>query len=109
VYLHFTTAARAAAISDSGHLNVSRTTGASVYAAAVGGRRVPQVQHDLDGNRDTAVLFTTAVNPTSIFPEEAIWRRLEPLPITVVAVVSGRQADDLLDGSAAIPDGGLHP
>lgn len=115
MFIHFTTAADAAAIVASGVLLPSRTIVGAVYAAPVGGVSVPGVQRgggSLDvwhvSGRQAAVLFDVAVAPDTVFPEEAIWRRDSPLPLVAPVVVSAADAVAALDGSLPVDDDGVH-
>lgn len=118
MFVHFTTEADAAAIVASGVLFLSRVFSNTVFAAAVGGANVPGVQHKCrteDGDflsfedspecRSAAVLFTTDADPWAVFPEEVLWKRDTPLPLSDATVISAAEAEALLDGSAGITDG----
>jgi hypothetical protein len=108
MFLHYTDPVAAANIVATGKLNPSRTITDAVYAVAVGGRNVPTVQHSRSGARDVAVLFDCNTVPDTIFPEECIWHRRDPLVLNDALIVSASDADRLLDGTAAIPDDGIH-
>lgn len=113
LFVHFTTLEAAQAIASSLTLNLSRTIFGAVYAAPVGGEDAPDVQHaclddqgeplDPDGSV-AAVVFVPSVDPDEVYPVEAIWNRLEPLPLVEVLVVSAGEGRALLDGSAGIDD-----
>ena len=114
MFIHFTTAADAAAIVASGELRPSRTIVGTVYAVAVGGVSQPGVQRggghpDVwhSTGRQVAVLFD-AEPPFSVFPEEVIWRRTTPLPIRDAVIVDAAEAVAALDGSLGVDDDGLH-
>jgi hypothetical protein len=99
LYLHFTDLASAEAIVASGFLRAGRWTGA--YAAPVGGRYVPDVQHTEIGEataRDWAVLFTPAEAPDLAFVEEAVWRGGR-VDLVDAMVLPAAEVIDLLDDS----------
>lgn len=107
-YIHFTNAADAAQIVAGRQLGLSRTVVGNVYAVIAGATHVPGVQHPQDRVVDAAVVFTTDVSPDSIFPEETIWRRTDPLPLRTAELHSATHAAALLDGTLPIPENGLH-
>lgn len=107
LFIHFTSAGDAAAILAAGVLQLSRTIVNAVYAAPVGGSNVPSVQYAQAG-AEVAILFSAPLAPDTVFPEEAIWHRDTPLPISEAIVVPAEEARLLLDGSAGIPDDGVH-
>ena len=116
-FIHFTTAEGAAAIVASGVLELSRTIVHAVYAAVAGGANVPGVQYSRDPEGSeygdgsgavVAVVFSTPLRPDSMFPEECIWHRTEPLPIVDAFIVDAETARESLDDSLGIPEDGWH-
>lgn len=108
-FIHFTTLTDAAAMVAAGIIGLSRTIAGAVYAAPVGGSLVPGVQYAQAG-REVAILFTAPYAPEVICPEEVIWHRTSPLPVTDAIIIDAADADALLDGSAGIPEDGIwHP
>jgi hypothetical protein len=116
-YVYFASEADAAAIAETGELFASRTVEGGVFAAAVGGKNVPEVQHsmrdsggglhDESSHRKVAVVFRCDELPDNIFPEEVIWRRNQAVGIRVDRIVPAADAETMLDNSLKLPSDGL--
>lgn len=75
-----------------------------VYAVAVGGTFVPDVQMTRLGrakSRLTAVYFTTPLLPDYCTPEECVWKHSE-IPVTIVKIANALQARRDLDDSLGV-------
>lgn len=105
-YYHFTDAAGAEKIRESGALWKSSFVD-GIFAVAKGGTYSPAVQQTKLGrasSRDVAVCFTAGDLPDYCFPEECVWKR-DSLLINNIEIMSAEEAIKGLDGS--IPS--LHP
>lgn len=94
-YIHFTDLAGARAIIQSGQLKSAGVPFPdAVFAVAVGGAYVPNVQQTKLGrakNRLVAILFTTPELPDKAFPEEVLWH-MPSIPIKVEKVLPAKAA-----------------
>ena len=96
LYVHFTDRAGAVAITESRELRAGNW--GSAFAVVAGGCFVPGVQHTNQGvanGRDFAVVFTAAVNPDVVFPEECKWA-VGKVALTDAAIVTAAEAVELL-------------
>jgi len=103
VYIHLTDKQGALGIQKTKTLWASSIV-EGVYAVAVGGTFVPDVQMTRLGrakSRLTAVYFTTPLLPDYCTPEECVWKHSE-IPVTIVKIANALQARRDLDSSLGV-------